>query len=306
MQTNENAQILAVRQFNRFYTREFGFLHKRILDNSYSLMEARVLYELANNPPLRASDIAESLSLDAGYLSRTLKQFEKNNILTKVACEIDGRSTELHITDHGREEADRLAALSNAEVQEKLVHLSAEEIEQLTEAMKAIENTLQHSESPTIVIRSQQSGDMGWMLEVHGAFYKKRYGYNSGFEALVAQIIADFLASHDNETEHCWIAEVDGRRAGSVMLVQGGNGVAKLRLLYVEPWARGLKLGQKLVETCQQFARNAGYVKIMLWTNAALQEAGNLYKKLGFTLGAEETHTKFGTPQTGQTYECAL
>lgn len=295
------SQVLAVRRFNRFYTRQFGLLQKRLLGSPYSLVEARVLYDLANHAPLTAKTIAADLALDAGYLSRILKRFEDEGLLARKRSADDGRSQLLTLTDHGKAEAQMMADLANREVGTMLDHLDESELNRLVDAMRTVETALDGAPPErTILIRSHREGDIGWVIEAHGRLYAEEYGFNENFEALVARIAADFISTYNPKYEHCWIAEVDGKRVGSIFLVRENNKVAKLRMLFLTPDARGFGLGKKLVAECLSFARNAGYESVVLWTNAVLSTARHIYENAGFKLEKEEPHTEFGATQLGQ------
>lgn len=298
---------LAIRRFNRFYTKAFGLLQKRLLDSPYSLAEARVLYDLANNTPLTARDIAADLMLDAGYLSRIIKRFETDGLLQRERCTKDGRSQQLTLTPQGRSEATRMADLANEEVSLMTAHLNEDQRKELVSALQTVESTLTgQSLQRTLIIRNHRPGDAGWVIEMHGKFYAREYGFNQNFEALVARIVADFLTNHDATRERFWVAEIDGKPVGSIFLIRENDTVAKLRLLLLAPEARGLGLGGKLVEECINFARTAGYGRVELWTNAVLTAARHLYEKAGFYLVREETHTDFGMPQLGQFWRLDL
>ncbi|NVJ69743.1 MAG: bifunctional helix-turn-helix transcriptional regulator/GNAT family N-acetyltransferase [Alphaproteobacteria bacterium] len=302
------SQILAIRHFNRFYTRHFGLLQKRLLDSPYSLVEARVLYDLANHAPLTAKEIAIDLMLDAGYLSRILKRFETEGLLTRERCTEDGRSQQLGLTPKGMGEAQRMADLANAEVQEMIQHLGDDARNMVIKSMQTVEATLKGytPQKGTAVIRSHRPGDIGWVISAHGKMYAEEYGFNEKFEALVARIATDFINDYDPTVEHCWIAELDGKNVGSIFLVREDDKVARLRLLLLLPQARGLGLGAKLVDECIRFARQAGYETVDLWTNAALKAAGHIYQSAGFKLVSEDTHSDFGPPQVGQNWRLKL
>lgn len=298
------SDILAVRQFNRFYTKAFGFLQKRILGSAYALIEARVLYELANRPEAKATDISADLDLDPGYLSRILKKFEADGLIDRAQCPLDARSQTLQLTDRGEAAAAELADMSNADIAGKLAALGDRERKELVTAMQTIETTLapEQAQKPTAVIRSHRPGDIGWVVSAHGRFYSEALGFNEKFEALVARVAADFISDYDREREHCWIAEVGGENVGSIFLVKDPEtaGTARLRLLYVDEAARGLGLGKQLVDECLQFARRAGYKRVELYTNAVLATARHIYEQAGFYLLSEDEHTDFGDPQVGQ------
>lgn len=300
--------ILAVRHFNRFYTHAFGFLQKRILGSAYSLVDARVLYELANRPGCHATDITTALDLDPGYLSRILKKFETAGLIVREPSAADGRCRPVALTDRGEQETAKLADIANDDVANKLGRLSEKQIAEVVTAMQTIENTLHEAtdQHGAAVIRSHRPGDIGWVISVHGAYYAHVHGFNENFEALVARICSDFISSHDPKTEHCWIAEVNGKRAGSIFLVRQNETTAKLRLLYVDETARGLGLGKKLVDECLSFARRARYERVELWTNAVLTTARHIYEQAGFHLIDEDQHSDFGDPQIGQHWQLDL
>jgi DNA-binding MarR family transcriptional regulator/N-acetylglutamate synthase-like GNAT family acetyltransferase len=299
-------QIDAIRRFNRAYTRRIGLLNRGLLQSEFSLVEARILYELAHRKSSTAAELADFLALDAGYLSRLLAGLAKRGLLSRKPSEIDRRAVALGLTDSGREAFTELDKRSRAEIAEMLDALSAARRRDLVGAMATVERLLDGGKSAEIHIRTHQPGDLGWIVERHGAVYARDYGFDSGFEALVAEIAAKFLKDYDPARERCWIAELDGRRAGSVMLVKQSHETAKLRLLLVEAEARGLGLGRQLVETCLEFARATGYREIVLWTNGILDEARGLYESLGFSLVKEEPHHSFGRDLIGQDWVLPL
>lgn len=301
-------RIGAVRQFNRFFTRQIGVLREGLLHSPYTLTEARILFELGHRNHITASDLCRELGLDPGYLSRILARLEQQGLLEKVRPDNDGRQRLLRLTRQGSSAFALLDQRSRNEVSEMLNDLSEEEQERLLKAMQTIESVLTKGlkYSEPFFLRSHQSGDMGWVTHRHGVLYAQEYGWDEHFEALVAQIVADFINNYNPEREHCWIAEMNGEIVGSVFVVQSSETVAKLRLLLVEPKARGLGLGTRLVEECIRFARRHGYQKLMLWTNSVLLEARHIYKKTGFTLVAEESHHSFGHDLIGETWELIL
>lgn len=298
----QSPEILAIRRFNRFYTKHLGLLHRRLMNSSYSVVEARVLYELAQNEDTTATAIRTELELDQGYLSRILKRFEELGVVSKEPCPDDGRSTRLILTQKGKEEAVRMAQLSNTDIAAKLENTSMEQVHKLVSAMQVVEETLgtKQNKERTAIIRSHRPGDIGWVIQVHGAIYREEYGFNEHFEALCAQIASDFINSYDPKREHCWIAEVDGENVGCVFLVKESEETAKLRLLLLTPKARGIGLGKKLVQECVSFAKQAGYKNMVLWTNASLTTARKIYEAEGFKLQSEEAHNDFGPAQIGQ------
>ncbi|WP_417462481.1 bifunctional helix-turn-helix transcriptional regulator/GNAT family N-acetyltransferase [Kordiimonas sp.] len=300
--TVPNDTVLAIRRFNRFYTKQFGFLQRRMLESTYSLVECRVIYELAQRGATTAKAIAAYLGLDAGYLSRIIKRFEDEGLLHKARSKADGRSRMLTLTDKGTKTADDLAHMANSDIAARLEALDADTVKDITQAMCKLESVLGETEqdNKTAVIRSHRPGDIGWVIKAHGEIYDAEFNFNENFEALVARIAADFINSYDPKVEHCWIAEVNGENVGSIFLVKDTDEVAKLRLLLLTPKARGLGLGKKLVDECLNFARRAGYKRVELWTNAALHTARHIYEKAGFKLVSEDVHEHFGPPQTGQ------
>jgi DNA-binding MarR family transcriptional regulator/GNAT superfamily N-acetyltransferase len=302
------ARIGVVRQFNRFFTRQIGVLREGLLHSPYTLTEARILFELGHRDHVTASDLCRELGLDAGYLSRILARLEQQGLLEKVRPDNDGRQRLLRLTAEGSNAFALLDQRSLDEVTEMLSDLSEEEQQRLLKAMQTIESVLTKGfkYSEPFFLRSHESGDMGWVTYRHGALYAQEYGWDEHFEALVAQIVADFINNYKPERERCWIAEMNGEIVGSVFVVQSNEDVAKLRLLLVEPKARGLGLGTRLVEECIRFARRRGYTKLMLWTNSVLVEARHIYQKTGFKLVAEEAHHSFGHDLVGETWELVL
>src|SRR5947209_5124930 len=301
-------KIGVVRQFNRFFTRQIGVLREGLLHSPYTLTEARILFELGHRDHVTASDLCRELGLDPGYLSRILARLEQQGLLEKVRPDNDGRQRLLQLTREGRNAFALLDQRSRSEVSEMLNDLSEEEQQRLLKAMQTIESVLTKGlkYSDPFFLRSHAPGDMGWVAHRHGVLYAQEYGWDEHFEALVAQIVADFIKNYDPKRERCWIAEMDGEIIGSVFVVQNSETVAKLRLLLVEPKARGLGLGTRLVDECIRFARRSGYQKLILWTNNVLKEARHIYQKKGFTLVAQEEHHSYGHDLIGETWELAL
>ncbi len=300
--------IETVRCFNRFYTRHLGVLREGYLDSPFSLTEGRVLYELAHRENLTAAAIGASLGLDAGYLSRILASFHKRKLIEKGPSESDARQTLLRLTRRGREAFAPLEVRSTKQVRSALKPLSPADQNRLIGAMETIEKLLGGSletvrpQAP-FLLRPHQTGDMGWIVHRQGVLYAEEYGYDERFEALVAEIVAKFVQHHDSKRERCWIAERDGAIAGSVFLVSSSKTVAKLRLLYVEPWARGLGIGGRLVSECVRFARQADYKKMVLWTQSELDAARHIYQKAGFRVVHKERHHSFGKDLVAETWE---
>ena len=304
--------IEAVRRFNRFYTRKIGVLQQGLLRSSFSLTEVRVLYELAHRKGPTATDLRRELGLDPGYLSRMLRSFEKKGLISRNPSETDSRQSHLQLTSAGHKAFATLNTRARQEVRSMLQTLPHEEQHKLLQAMQTVESVLgERSESggenrSTYRLRPHQPGDMGWVVHRHGALYAEEYGYDERFEALVAQIAADFLRNFDSQRERCWIAEMNGEIVGSVFLVRQSAAVAKLRLLLVEPAARGLGLGGRLVNECVKFARQAGYKRITLWTQSELHSARHLYKKAGFRLVGSKRHRDFGKPSVAEVWDLKL
>jgi DNA-binding MarR family transcriptional regulator/GNAT superfamily N-acetyltransferase len=309
-----DAHVAAIRRFNRFYTTQIGALQEGLLESAFSLAEARVLYELAQSDgAATATDIGKRLGLDAGYLSRMLRSFEERRLVQRRPSSADGRRAILTLTRKGRSAFTRLDASARAQIATMLAGHSAAEQRLLVHSMESIERVLASAEPghadaepPRVELRAPRPGDMGWVIERHGALYADEYGWSTNFEALVAQIVARFMHEHDPARERCWIAWNGGVRAGSIFLVKDSDAVARLRLLLVEPAARGMGVGRRLVDACLQFAADAGYQKITLWTNAVLEAARAVYESRNFRLVREERHTHFGSEQLGQDWELDL
>jgi DNA-binding MarR family transcriptional regulator/GNAT superfamily N-acetyltransferase len=301
-------RIQEVRQFNRAYTRLIGLLHEGLLDTPFSLTQARVLFELAHRDLPAASDLSKELQLDAGYLSRILRGFERSGLVAKAESRVDGRQNLLSLTAQGRRVFAELDARSRKEVEILLSRLDPVEQIRLIALMHSIEKLLGIGAEPKVpyLLRSHQPGDMGWIVHRHGALYSQEYGWNEDFEALVAEFVAKFIRNYDANREHCWIAERDGEIVGSVFLVEQSKFTARLRLLFVEPKARGLGIGSRLVGECIRFAQRTGYRSITLWTNNVLHAARHIYKKAGFDLVREEPHYSFGHNLVAETWKLNL
>ncbi len=303
-------RIEAVRRFNRFYTRQIGLLTDGLLRSPFTLTEARVLYELAQREPTTATRLGRELGLDAGYLSRILRGFRTRGLVDTRPSAEDRRQRVLSLTEPGRQAFARLDAASRSEVEAVLGERSEEDQHRLVRAMGAIEALLGTGPEPKVpyILRPHRSGDMGWVVHRHGVLYSQEYGWDDSFEALVAEIVAGFIRSFDPRRERCWIAEREGENVGSVFLVRHPEreGVAKLRLLLVEPKARGLGIGKRLVQECTHFARRAGYHAITLWTNSVLDAARRIYEREGYELVHAEPHRSFGRDLVGETWELKL
>src|ERR1700744_2246940 len=303
-----DGQIAAIRGFSRFYTQKLGIIEPKLLDSPFTLQEARIIYEIAQHAPCTATDLVRSLGLDAGFLSRTLAALQRRQIVARKPSRTDRRANELVLTAKGRAAFAELDNSSRREVAALLSGLDEDARARVVGAMTAIEQTLQpQAEKPAgFLLRSHRPGDIGWVVSRHGAVYAQEYGWGISFEALVAEITAQFLRSFDARREHCWIAEVDGEPAGSIFLVKGTDQVAKLRLLLVDKNARGLGVGRALVEQCIRFAKESGYSAITLWTQSILVAARGIYQRAGFRLAAEEKHHSFGVDLVGETWEMKL
>jgi DNA-binding MarR family transcriptional regulator/GNAT superfamily N-acetyltransferase len=307
-ETEAEQRISIVRRFNRFYTKQIGLLGEGYLETPFSLTEARVLYELAHRERPSATELARELALDAGYLSRILRGFERRRLLTRTPSKSDGRQSHLALTARGRAAFAPLDQRSREDIGAMLARLSPDAQRRLIEAMRAVEAMLGGApdRKPSYLLRPHQPGDMGWVVHRHGALYAHEHGFDERFEALVAGVVAKFVEGYDPRRERCWIAEKDGEIVGSVFLVRRSRSVAQLRLLLVEPKARGLGIGERLVAECIRFARQAGYRKITLWTNSVLRAARRLYQAAGFRRVHREKHRSFGRSLVGETWELAL
>jgi DNA-binding MarR family transcriptional regulator/predicted N-acetyltransferase YhbS len=301
-------QIAAVRAFNRFYTRKLGVLDQQLMKSPFSLSEARVLYELAHRDDPAAKDLGGELGLDAGYLSRILQKLDDSGLIARKPLPSDRRQVRLSLTAKGRQAFAKLDRSSHDEVAAMLDRLGDGERTALVHAMAILEKTLEPEARarPAFLLRSHRPGDIGWIVSRHGAVYAQEFGWDITFEALVAEIAAQFIRSHDPSREHCWIAEMDGEPVGSIFLVKGSDEVAKLRLLLLEKKARGLGIGRALTEQCIRFARETGYTSITLWTQSILLAARGIYQRAGFRRIAEEPHHSFGVDLIGETWEMKL
>jgi DNA-binding MarR family transcriptional regulator/GNAT superfamily N-acetyltransferase len=300
------AQVARVRAFNRFHTRLVGALDRRILDSPHSLAESRVLFEIAHGRDLTAAALAKGLQLDPAYLSRILAGLASGGLIDKRPSPSDGRASTLRLTRAGRVAFDGLDRAASVAAAASLEPLGQAGRAKVAAAMATIMAELSNEPAavgPPVVIRDHAAGDIGWIIHRHGALYAAEYGWDETFEGLVAEIAGRFLKAHDPARERCWVAEREGEILGSVFVVDGGDGVAKLRLLYVEPSARGGGLGRRLVDEALRFAARAGYRKMTLWTNDILVAARRVYEAAGFRLVAAEPHYSFGKALTGETWE---
>jgi DNA-binding MarR family transcriptional regulator/GNAT superfamily N-acetyltransferase len=304
-----NERIDALRRFNRFYTRRIGLLHEGLLDSPFSLTQSRVLYELAQRNDLSAAQLSRELGLDPGYLSRLLRGFESRGLVKRARADADARRSLLALTRAGRAAyapLERRAQLDGAAALAKLSQSQQRALCAAFDQVRRLLDTANVNSAPDYVLRQHRRGDIGWVIHRHGALYAEEYGWDESFEALVAGICAKFIEHFDPGCERCWIAERDGRILGSVFVVRHSKTVAKLRLMYVEPDARGLGLGRRFVAEAIDFARRAGYRKMTLWTQSMLTAARRIYRSAGFRLVDTTPHHSFGHDLAGETWELRL
>ena len=298
-------EIAAVRHFNRFYTKQIGVLNEGLLESPFTLTEARIIYELANRERATATELGNELGMDPGYLSRTLRGLETKKVLSRKTSSNDARQSVLALTAKGRREFENLDQLSRNQIEEILNDLSPHDQKRLLAAMASIENLLgeQTSEEKfSYILRTPEPGDFGWVVQSNGTLYAQEYGWDENYEALVAGIVAEYVKNFDSKKERCWIAEKDGENVGAVFLVKETDDIARLRLLIVDPKARGLGIGKRLVDECTKFARRVGYKQITLWTNSVLLAARSIYEKAGYRLVKSESHHSFGHDLVGETW----
>jgi DNA-binding MarR family transcriptional regulator/GNAT superfamily N-acetyltransferase len=295
--------VAAVREFNRFYTNVIGLLRGKYLDTPYSLTEARLLFELGQRDASEVADLRRVVDIDPGYLSRILARFEADGLVGRERSAADGRRQVIRLTSHGLEVIAGLDAQSAEQIRGLLASVPGDGQRRLLEAMRVITETLTETPRPRgYLLRAPLPGDMGWVVQRNGAVYAEEFGWDESYEALVARIVADYVENRDPAAEAAWIAEVDGGPAGCVFCVREDATTARLRLLLVEPWARGLGIGGRLVGEVLRFARQAGYSRITLWTNDVLADARRIYQRAGFTLDGESPHHRFGKHLTGQNW----
>ena len=300
--------VEAVRRFSRFYTRQVGVLHEGYNGSEFSLTEARIIYELAHREAATATDLAKYLGVDPGYLSRLLKSLQERDVVQRQASDLDARQYLLSLTELGQRRFAELNARSRSDMGRMLSALTPRQQQRLVQAMSEIETLLsaEPERGAPYILRPHAPGDIGWAVQKHGELYAREYGFDETFEALAAEIGAKFLKEFDPRKERAWIAEKDGENVGFVMLIKQSDEIAKLRMLLVDPKARGLGIGRRLVEECIRFARDRGYKKMTLWTNDILTAAIHIYRELGFKMVAEERHRSFGHEMMGQTWELDL
>lgn len=310
MKNSLDERIDRVRRFNRFYTRQIGVIDGHYLETTFSLTEARVIYEIACNTDPTASLICDLLGLDAGYLSRIIQRLQRDGLVDRHVSPRDNRQSILSLTDKGKTAFETLNARSHDGIQELLKPLTDTQQARLVNAMRTVEELLAPpgtgADRSPIIIRPPHSGDMGWVVKRHGELYTQEYGWNEEFEGLVAEIVANFVKNFDEKCERCWIAEQDGENVGCIFLVKLDEETAKLRMLLVDPKARGMGLGGKLVDECIRFARQCGYRRMVLWTNSILYSAIHLYEKAGFHKVNEEPQHSYGKDLVFENWEMDL
>ncbi|HVX45555.1 MAG TPA: helix-turn-helix domain-containing GNAT family N-acetyltransferase [Mycobacteriales bacterium] len=305
--TDLTSAIDGVRAFNRFYTSTAGLLHAGLVGTRFTLTEARVLFELGQSDSTEVADLRRRLGLDAGYLSRILSRFAEAGLIGRERSAADARRQVLTLTGSGREAFGALDRRTVEQVGELLQELSGSERSRLLAAMRTIEQVLGEVPAPAgYVLREPEAGDLGWVVQRNAALYAQEYGWDETYEALVAKIVAAYAEKHDPKRERAWIAEIDGEPVGCVFCVRADDETAKLRLLLVDPRARGMGIGERLVAECIRFARRAGYRRLTLWTNDVLSAARRIYQRAGFVLVDEEEHVSFGQKLTGQTWQLEL
>lgn len=301
-------RVDAVRRFNRFYTRRIGALGEGHLDTPFSLTEARVVYELAQRETATATELGQELALDAGYLSRILRGFQERGLIDRRPSESDARQTLLSLSDAGRAAFAQLDAAARRDVAAMLDALPGLEQNRLVRAIGTVERVLGAAPEPAepYILRPPRAGDLGWVVQAHGELYDREFGWDVRFEGLVADVIGGYVRNHDPTRERCWIAERHGQNVGSVFVMRGTDEDARLRLLIVDPAARGLGIGGRLVDECIRFSREAGYRTLSLWTNSVLLSARRIYEAKGFRLVKTEVHNSFGPDLTAETWELDL
>jgi DNA-binding MarR family transcriptional regulator/GNAT superfamily N-acetyltransferase len=301
-------RIAAVRRFNRFYTQRIGVLQDGFAESPFSLTQARVLYEIRQRDGATASDIARDLGLDAGYLSRMLRGFHKVGLIGKQTSAADARQSFLSLTEKGRTAFAPLEARTRRQVGAMLHRLTAAQQADLVSALRTAETLLSERAKtvPDVILRQPKPGDFGWIVARHAVLYRQEYGWTEPFEGLCAQIVADFANKFDAQRERCWIAEIDGENVGSVFLAKDSDEVARLRLLLVEPSARGHGIGKRLTDECVRFARQCGYRKITLWTHSVLTAARHVYQQAGFRLTSNEARQSWGQDVVSEHWDLQL
>jgi DNA-binding MarR family transcriptional regulator len=306
MSTTTPSRVAAVRAFNRFYTRRLGMLGSGLLGTAHPLPQARVLYELGQRPVTAVADLRAALDLDAGYLSRLLTSLETAGLVQRERDASDGRRQAVRLTAAGGEAFRQLDERSKAEIGELLERLTDSEQRRVLSAMHVLEDAWDGRSRREVALREPRAGDLGWVIQRHGTLYEREYGFDDTFEALVAKVVAGYAERTDTARERAWIADVAGEPAGCVFCMRKDDATAQLRLLLVEPDARGVGIGARLVEQCVRFAEQAGYTSMTLWTQSILEEAHRLYERAGFRLTEQEAHRSFGRDLVGQTWALSL
>jgi DNA-binding MarR family transcriptional regulator/GNAT superfamily N-acetyltransferase len=311
VQAEIRAEVESVRRFNRFYTRRIGVLEEGLLASPFTLTQARILFELGTRQTTTAGELVEALGLDPGYLSRILRSFVQKRLVARARSLEDGRRAQLSLTVKGRKAFGDLDRRSSETTGDMVSPLSPARRKRLLGAMQTLQDILSEpgaARAAVITVRQHRIGDVGWAIEQHGRLYAEEFGWNGEFEALVATLFARFAANHDPAAERFWIAEIDGERVGCVFVVRNDKDphTAQLRCLLIEPRARGLGLGRRLVEECMQFAKSAGYARMVLWTNDVLAAARRIYEAAGFSLVEESPHHSFGHDLVGQVWARSL
>lgn len=297
----------AIRRFNRFYTREIGVLDGNLLQSGFSLAEARILYELGQTPEIAATEIGEKLNLDRGYLSRILRAFQRKRLITRKTDATDKRRSLLSLTEKGRTAFQQLDRRSSEAAKGMITDLPSGAVNTLLAAMETIQGVLEkNAATPDYILRRDRVGDLGVIASRQAMIYEQEYGWDKTYEALAAKILSEFVGRNDAVNERAWIAQSHGSILGSVYLMKEDAETARLRLLYVEPQARGTGLGKKLVSECTEFARGSGYKRIVLWTQSSLTAARKLYVGEGYQLIKQEPHHSFGKDLVGETWELVL
>lgn len=305
--TETAGRVAQVRAFNRFYTQLIGALQEGLLETPYSLTEARVIFELAQQPRAEVTRLRRDLRLDAGYLSRILARFEADGLATRTRSQTDGRRQLIELTDAGRAVYESLNSRADDEIATMLAKLTAQEQDRLVRALATVREVLgDRPRGGDVVLRDVRPGDLGWVVQRNAVIYAEEYGWDQTYEALVAKIVAEFAEKRDPARERVWIAEVDGEPVGSVFCVRRDDETAQLRLLLVEPGARGMGVGTRLVEECLRFARDVGYKRMVLWTNSVLADAQRIYERFGFSLDEGAPHHSFGRDLIGQWWSIEL
>ena len=307
MPSTSAERIRSVRAFNRFYTKRIGLLGSGLLGTAHPLPQARILFELGRRDVSEVADLRRGLELDRGYLSRLLGSMEADGLIARDRSPQDARRQEVRLTEAGAKAYAELDARSSQEIRALLEELPEDDQRRLLAAMQVVEDVLGDAGHPrTFTLRHPRSGDYGWVVQRHGALYSEEYGWDESFEALVARIVANYIDHRDPRRECAWIAEAGGRPVGCVFCVRKDDDAAQLRLLLVEPAARGMGIGTRLVDESLAFARQAGYSSITLWTNDVLHDARRIYERAGFTLAEEQRHHSFGHDLVGQHWSRGL